>query len=128
MRHNYFVPDLFFSDLETVEKTVESTVEKKRSVLDPKKISPLRGKNNPKSMVLYCFMAPLGAPENFASFCYPLASFSFSLRAIWTSKMIHFPSKRGIYPRIFPPEKPSEKFDGKTVEFFCFGKTVEKNR
>ena len=34
-------------------------------------------------------MAPLGAPENFAPFSYPLASFFFILRAIWTSKMIY---------------------------------------
>ena len=97
-------------------------------VLDPNFFSPLRGENKPKSMVLYCFHGAARRPENFARFCYPLASFSFVLRAIWTSKMIHFPSKRGIYPRNFPPEKPSEKFDGKTVDFFCFGKTVEKNR
>ena len=35
-------------------------------------------------------MAPLGAPENFYTFYYSLASFSFILRAIWTSKMIKF--------------------------------------
>ena len=37
-------------------------------------------------------MAPLGAPENFAPFCYPPASFFFILRAIWIFKMMHFPS------------------------------------
>ena len=72
-------------------------------VLDPKNFSPLRGENKPKSMVLYCFHGAARRPENFARFCYPLASFSFILRAIWTSKMIHFPSKRGIYPQNFPP-------------------------
>ena len=41
-------------------------------------------------MVLDPFVAPLGAPENFYTFYYSLASFSFILRAIWTSKMIKF--------------------------------------
>ena len=43
------------------------------------------------------FLAPLGAPENFAPFCYPPASFFFILRAIWIFKMMHFP----LYLRIF---------------------------
>ena len=41
-------------------------------------------------MFLDPFVAPLGAPENFYTFYYSLASFSFILRAIWTSKMIKF--------------------------------------
>ena len=41
-------------------------------------------------MFLDPLVAPLGAPENFYTFYYSLASFSFILRAIWTSKMIKF--------------------------------------
>ena len=41
-------------------------------------------------MFLDPFVAPLGAPENCYTFYYSLASSSFILRAIWTSKMIKF--------------------------------------
>ena len=40
-------------------------------------------------------LAPLGAPENFGTFCYPLVSFSFILRAIWISEMMKL---KGIIP------------------------------
>ena len=48
----------------------------------PQKNSPLRGENNPKSMVLELFGAPLGAPGKFYTFLHPLAAFSFIFIAI----------------------------------------------
>ena len=69
----------------------------------PKNVRRFAAKITPNQWFYIVFMAPLGAPKKISRFCYPLASFSFILRAIWTFKMIHFPSKRGIYPQKFPP-------------------------
>ena len=54
-------------------------------------------------------LAPLGAPENFVTFCYPLVSFSFILRAIWNSEMMKL---KGIIPpksQNFPYQGSIEK-------------------
>ena len=70
-------------------------------VLDPKKISPLRGENNPKSMVLYCFHGAARRPGNFCAFLLPSGIVFLHFKSDLDLQNDTFPfKKRYIPPKI----------------------------
>ena len=70
-------------------------------VLDPKNFSPLRGENNPKSMVLYCFHGAARRPGKFCAFLLPSGVVFLHFKSDLDLQNDTFPfKKRYIPPKI----------------------------
>ena len=72
-------------------------------VLGPNFFLPLRGENNPKSMILYCFHGAARRPGKFCAFLLPSGIVFLHFKSDLDLQNDTFPFKKRYIPQKFPP-------------------------